>query len=279
MNFTSERTYGFNIPHTAIEGCLSEMKQDGLKLIEINIPHTLPLSEIFQPARVQRIRTLALEHRAGISLHVPFKVNISDVIPVIRRSNIKYLLSCIDIAAAVGAQMITVHIGTFYWFPLAHQTRRKALERFVENIGGILENCRNSGVRLALENVAPLPAWSDYHHLGDRIEDFIYIFGNVSSEYIGFCLDTGHAHLGEGTGAYLRALGAHLINVHLHDNAGNDDSHLMIGDGTIQWQDTANLFQTIGYTGPFISECRMRDPVDTALRMEEFFYNASPVKS
>lgn len=273
------RTYGYNLPHTALEDCLARAGNGGLSSLEINIPRGIAPADIFPPARIDAVGKLRDAANATLSFHVPFKTDVSDLIPPIRNANIKYLSGCIATAAALGIRLITIHLGNFYWFPVEQRTRRKALERFTENIGGLLEECAGHGIRLAMENVVPLPHWSEYRHLGDSREDFHYIFSQVESAHLGMCLDTGHANLGGGVLPYIEELGEHLFNVHIHDNHGNDDSHLMVGEGSIDWDAAVRAFLAAGFNGPFISECRNADPAQAAATMERLFYNASPVKS
>ncbi len=46
---------------------------------------------------------------------------------------------------------------------------------------------------------------------------------------IGMCLDLGHAHIGEGIPATIDVMGPRIRSVHVHDNAGEKDSHLVAG--------------------------------------------------
>ncbi|MHB8303029.1 MAG: sugar phosphate isomerase/epimerase family protein [Acidobacteriaceae bacterium] len=55
---------------------------------------------------------------------------------------------------------------------------------------------------------------------------------------IDFCLDVGHAHLGDGVLPAIDTLGDRIRSVHIHDNAGDRDAHLWPGDGTIAWAET-----------------------------------------
>ena len=80
-------------------------------------------------------------------------------------------------------------------------------------------------------------------------------------------------------GDFIQALGGHLTNMHIHDNLGDDDNHLMVGEGSIDWPDVTGRLKALGYNGPFISECRHRDPEECFARLERYFYNASPVNS
>ncbi len=55
---------------------------------------------------------------------------------------------------------------------------------------------------------------------------------------IGFCLDIGHAHLGQGIANAMESMGPRIRSVHIHDNAGDRDAHLWPGEGTIDWPQT-----------------------------------------
>jgi sugar phosphate isomerase/epimerase len=54
---------------------------------------------------------------------------------------------------------------------------------------------------------------------------------------IGFCLDVGHANLGEGVPATLDTLKPLLRSSHLHDNNGERDEHLWPGEGNVAWEE------------------------------------------
>ena len=60
---------------------------------------------------------------------------------------------------------------------------------------------------------------------------------------IGMCLDLGHAHIGEGIPATIDVMGPRIRSVHVHDNAGEKDSHLWPGDGTIAWPETMRALE------------------------------------
>ncbi|MBI5886188.1 MAG: sugar phosphate isomerase/epimerase [Deltaproteobacteria bacterium] len=61
---------------------------------------------------------------------------------------------------------------------------------------------------------------------------------DIASPNFGACLDTGHLNVfsSVATEEWLRALGAHLAEVHLHDNNGKNDEHLPIGEGTFDFK-------------------------------------------
>ena len=72
---------------------------------------------------------------------------------------------------------------------------------------------------------------------------------------MGYCCDTGHAHLaGEGPAAYVRACADRLIGVHWHDSSGGEDDHLFPGLGVIDWEVFFAALREVGYTAPITVE-------------------------
>jgi sugar phosphate isomerase/epimerase len=126
-------------------------------------------------------------------------------------------------------------------------------------------------VVLALENVTPLPEGSEHYLLGDNIYDFEFIYSELNSNNLKFCLDTGHANIAEGVDKYLDHFSNKIIAVHYHDNLGNDDAHLAVGKGNIDWIDFSNKITNLNFTGPFISECRNIKPHEAANSLIKYF--------
>jgi len=50
-----------------------------------------------------------------------------------------------------------------------------------------------------------------------------------------FCFDIGHAHMAEGVAAGIELMLDRIVTVHLHDNHGEKDEHLLPFEGTIDW--------------------------------------------
>ena len=138
----------------------------------------------------------------------------------------------------------------------------------------ISDKCNKLSIVLALENVNPLPDGSDHLLLGDNINDFEFIFSNIDSPYIKFCLDTGHANLAEGVEKYLDNFSEKLHAVHYHDNLGNDDSHLIINSGNIDWELFAKKIKKANFYGPFVSECRNQKPHESASLLARYLSNS-----
>ena len=85
----------------------------------------------------------------------------------------------------------------------------------------------DTGSKLMLENV-----------FEDGPEDIRIIFERLQKQNVGFCLDTGHLTAFGKTDlvTWLETLGPYLHQLHLHDNYGNDDAHLALGRGIIDFE-------------------------------------------
>jgi len=89
------------------------------------------------------------------------------------------------------------------------------------------------------------------------------------------CLDTGHANMNEGIDTAYRLLQSRIRSTHVHDNNGQEDSHLfplLAGEGTIDWRRTMNVLRSGGDQYPLLLELRevpgMQQPLD---RVRELF--------
>ncbi len=110
---------------------------------------------------------------------------------------------------------------------------------------------RARGVQLVLENTRDT-MWALDLAL-DEIGD------DPQKTNLGICIDVGHAYISQDAGRepirnYLERYKGQLVHLHLHDNFGDADEHLPLGDGSIDWQDLADTLKAIDYRGPAVLE-------------------------
>lgn len=66
----------------------------------------------------------------------------------------------------------------------------------------------------------------------------------------GVCLDTGHYNLYDSDlDRAIEILGRHLKVLHIHDNHGEKDEHILPYSGTIKWANFSNILKRIKYEG------------------------------
>ena len=100
-------------------------------------------------------------------------------------------------------------------------------------------------VKLAFENVR-------------KPEHLQYVLDSFHSPFVGLCYDSGHEHFWSPNIDWLNKYGARVFAVHLHDNNGDRDSHLLPFDGTIDWIKKAKQLAQSSYTGTITIESELR---------------------
>jgi sugar phosphate isomerase/epimerase len=68
------------------------------------------------------------------------------------------------------------------------------------------------------------------------------------------CFDTGHAHLTGGIQAAFATLRERIATIHLHDNHGEKDEHLLPFEGEIDWAQTIRDFRSADIQVPVLFE-------------------------
>lgn len=267
------RKYGFNIYDRQPEDQFEYASSHGLHHIEINLSKKFIPIKTFNADRIDKLRTLSELYNINLSFHIPFYINISEILLPLRKIDISHLLKCIQVASEIKVTHVTLHVGKFFWFPVEAWMRKKALKRFVKSMREVLKLCEDKNVIISIENVVPVPNGSEFYLLGDNVKDFNFIFSNLDSKYLKFCLDTGHANMAEGVLEYINNFHDKLSCIHYHDNNGFDDEHLPIGEGKVPWKDLAKELTNIKFQGPIISECRNIEAYNAATIFENYFNN------
>ncbi len=106
------------------------------------------------------------------------------------------------------------------------------------------------GVVIALENI----------HFNSYLT---YVFERVASPNVGFCYDAGHRNCNEPDVDLLSMFGDKLIALHLHDNDGTGDQHLIPFEGKIDWKSQMSKIAATGYIGAITLECTAGPPGST----------------
>jgi len=81
-----------------------------------------------------------------------------------------------------------------------------------------------------------------------------YILDNIKEENLGICFDSGHMHCHYKDEYNFDEFKNKIYGVHLHDNDGTDDQHLLPFDGTINWEYIMEELKEANYNGPITLE-------------------------
>ena len=117
----------------------------------------------------------------------------------------------------------------------------------INALKNIVEYGRKNSVAINLEN------------LSETAEDFEPVINEIPD--LGLTLDVGHANLGCSENksiSIIEKFGKRICHVHLHDNCGgqsqDDDLHLPLGDGTVDFRAIMTSLIGQGYDGTLTLE-------------------------
>ena len=172
------------------------------------------------------------------SVHTPvWDINLTSGNWHMRRAAVETYRETIRFAGQLGADQVIIHPGFCYADCFSKEVGR---QRVLEATKELLECSAPWKVRLLMENVGTRKT-SLY-----TMEEFI-AFCQALPAGAGTIIDVGHAHMnGWNLRQLLLGVRENLCALHIHDNNGTADSHLPIGEGTINWPE---LFQAIRDTG------------------------------
>jgi sugar phosphate isomerase/epimerase len=178
-----------------------------------------------EPGFLTNLRQTMQEQAFSPVVHAPFyDLTFGARDPQVRRLAADRLRWAIEAAATLGAAQVTVHPGLGPWvlasgFEGWLERARPSLTELVALAGG-------KNVRLAFENI--------YDTHPDELAAILEAFPQT---HVGVCFDIGHFNLFSQASlkVWLDTLGARLFECHLHDNFGNVDDHIAIGDGTVKF--------------------------------------------
>ena len=128
----------------------------------------------------------------------------------------------------------------------AESESNRIRDAFLRNLGALADYAADKGVRLALENTG-----RGYTHEPGRL---VALMRDLDRGNVGVCIDTGHRNLCGDPVEALRVVADHLVTLHIHDNNGEKDEHLLPGMGEISWPGVTGALRDIGYDGVFLYE-------------------------
>ncbi len=157
-------------------------------------------------------------------------------------------LKCIDACGKLGIPNVVVHSGYTRGI-----TREETFRRNREFFMPLLERAEKYGLNVLVENFNRMCI--DGMYWIDNAPDLLGMIECVDHPLFHAVWDVGHGNLQEmPQDEALRLLGGHVKALHIQDNAGDTDSHLVPFLGTLNLDSVINGLTDIGYAGYFTFE-------------------------
>lgn len=234
--------------HQSIFDILEPIRAHGFT--EVEISSWRPHLDYHDEAAVRRAADLlrALGLRVA-SYHAPFgdHIDISSPHEAAREAAIRELFAACRAGATLGAPFIVLHPGPDVSWHMTGAEFHLRLSFAAGSIRRLAELVRPLGQTLLLENMLP-------HLLFGNPDTLLFLLEQTADAGAGVCLDTGHAHLARALDRLTPALRGRPGLLHLHDNHGDRDAHLVPGQGGIDWARFLKGLDDAAFTGPLMLE-------------------------
>lgn len=185
------------------------------------------------------------------SIHAPFMdVNIASLQNQSRLSSVEQIKSSIDLANKIDGEAVVVHPGTISFLP--NKYFRKEVYAFAnESMVELGRYGEDSGVLTTFENMPGFNSmiYQDMNELNTFLE----------SNDLFMTLDIGHAHH-VGYSADEMIFDS-IKHIHIHDNFGDDDAHLPLGEGNIDLKRIVNTLESKNFDGIYTIEVNDYDSI------------------
>jgi sugar phosphate isomerase/epimerase len=222
------------------------MAELGLDFIDLTLEPPAASSWKVDPKEIRR----ALEAEGmGVIGHTAYYLPIDSPFEQVRKAAVDELIRCAQAFGEIGAKWMNIHPGRYT--PM--HPRSYFIERDLLSLRAICDACCPLGVAIMIENIPG--DFNTVEELGDLLEPM---------PELGLHLDIGHANLDvdeNTTPAIVAKYGDRIKHVHLHDNkAGDQDLHLSLGAGTMDWKAQVQTLKASGYDDTITLEVFSSDP-------------------
>jgi deoxyribonuclease-4 len=171
--------------------------------------------------------------------HCSYLLNLASANEALQQLSVHSLTEEVERCSLLGLSFCVLHPGA-----AGEQPKEQAIRRIISGLRQVIKNTRKSKVVIALENTA-----GQGTSVGGTFENLRYIYEEVESKRIGFCLDTCHAFVAgydirteKGVEKTLNSFDKicglkHLKAFHINDSKGDLgsrlDRHENIGKGKL----------------------------------------------
>jgi len=197
----------------------------------------------FSPSEIEGVAKRIHKQGLSITLHAPYMdLSPGSPDPAIRTLTRHRFQQVVELIPIFEPRAVVCHTG--YDYRRYWSLKDAWIDYSVELWLWLAEAISKKGAKLMLENV-----YEQEPH------QFLEVYGKLKGKDIGFCLDTGHqavfslVELPE----WLKTLGEHIDQLHLHDNLGTQDDHLALGKGKVDFKMLFNYLKHIKREPPIIT--------------------------
>lgn len=172
-------------------------------------------------------------------MDVHYRKDYTSTIEYNRVAGVELIKNRVELAHILGTTEIVLHMYLPYLdFEEKPETKEIFYGQAYKSLDELQPFCLEKKVRICIENLYEAPGEM-------QLEQFDRLFARYPAEFLGLCLDTGHANLvwgNEFITKFADRFKDRLYSVHIHDNfgwgegKGHGDAHMLPGECGIDWK-------------------------------------------
>ncbi|MBE6711884.1 MAG: sugar phosphate isomerase/epimerase [Ruminococcaceae bacterium] len=271
-------------------GSLTYIKECGFDAIDLNIDTSMKTARLVEEGIFPTIFDKSVKElqeyyaplkeaseKTGVAvtqMHAPFPVYYEGQDKV--NAHIMMALDkCFAVAEFLGCPAVVVH-------PTKAETKEGEWELNLKIYRSLIPVIQKyKGVKICLENLflrrAGRIVEGRFTDAADSVRMIDLLNEEAGGEYFGFCFDVGHATLtGRNVKEFVKAMGPRLTILHIHDNNGHEDQHLLpysclsnADEHVCDWKGLVEGLREIGYSGTLAFETfRVMSTFPSAVRTQ-----------
>ncbi len=160
-----------------------------------------------------------------------------------RQQSVDAAIVSIEAAAELGAFKTVNHVSGGGVSP---DTLPREVEGAKRSVAAMLDRAQQLGVTICLENSWREPYMTAFRAAMDEFDDPL----------VRFVYDTSHDRLYDDNNmSVLKQYGHRLSTLHVSDNHGEADDHMLPWEGGLDWDRFAGVLAGLDYDGPMLLEC------------------------
>jgi len=172
------------------------------------------------------------------------------------------LFRWVDLYAAIGIRNMVLHCDSMQDSALSNEEK---LWCNIEKFRLLAAHIEGRDIMICLENLRGIVT---------NVDELLFVIEQVGSEQFGICLDTGHLNLTEkDQQAFIRKAGKKLHALHIADNEGERDQHMMMFTrGQVNFAEVVTALREVDYHGLFNLEIPGESRIPLPLRNAKIQY-------
>lgn len=198
---------------------------------------------------IQKILALCKKHNIKIIGHTNFYMPWASPIKRLKDASMQEFTDHFIFFNKLGVKYVNLHAN---WYQ-PNSSNKEIISRIIESLKELVVIAKRYDLKLMLENQPNGPLSTP--------ESLIPVFDKVDNLF--FHLDVGHAQVAGRsenlTNKFIANFKDKLVHVHISDNKGNNDDHLPIGTGIIDWKDMLKQLKRVGYNNTITLEVFVKD--------------------